>query len=94
MRPGREHMVWTLDDVVVEGGRFYSVETLALSLHSQSGIKEHFRGGLNTNAEHLISETLLGRALRYYLHMIELIKDDKTVKGPQHNMLFDLFCLS
>jgi len=90
MRPGREHVVWTLEDVIVEGGHFYSAETFTRSL--QAGIREHLWGRYNTNTDHLASEGLVCRMLSRYRTLLRLMDEDDTIQGkpfidPPHDDL-------
>ena len=64
MRPGIEHIVYTLENSIVVGGHFFSGVTLLHSMNS--GLCEHFFGRTGTNTEHLGSEVILSRILALY----------------------------
>ena len=69
MRPNRPHMVFTLEDSIVVGGHFYCPSTFGQSL--KAGLCEHFFSHTSTNTEHLASEVILHRAIKYYRHCME-----------------------
>ncbi|KAF8581052.1 hypothetical protein K439DRAFT_1619362 [Ramaria rubella] len=77
MCPGREHIVYMLEDSIVKGGHFYSKVTLGRSL--KAGLQEHWWGCLTTNTEHLASESIFYRLLKHYKHCLLLLEYDKTV---------------
>ena len=68
MRPGREHIVFTLENSIAVGSHFLSGVNLGRSMIS--GLREHFWGKFGTNAVHLGSETVLNRIMGYYHHML------------------------
>jgi hypothetical protein len=67
MRPGREHVVFTLENSIVVGSHFLSGVNLGRSM--LSGLREHFWGRFGTNTRHLGSETILHRIVGYYYEM-------------------------
>ncbi|KAF8574297.1 hypothetical protein K439DRAFT_1236032, partial [Ramaria rubella] len=68
MRPGREHLVYVLEDSIVKGGHLYSRVTLGRSL--KAGLQEHWWGRFATNTEHLASESIFYRLVKHYQHCL------------------------
>jgi hypothetical protein len=79
MRPGVEHVVYTLSDSILTGGHFYSKSTLSQSL--RTGLQEHKYGRYSTNTEHLGSEAILHRLMGYYGHLIEMAVNENFEDG-------------
>ncbi|KAF8581162.1 hypothetical protein K439DRAFT_1619233 [Ramaria rubella] len=79
MRPGREHLVYTLEDSILRGGHFYSKVTLRRLL--KAGLQEHWWGCSSTNTEHLASESILYRLVQHYSHCLAMKDDDDNVHG-------------
>ncbi|KAF8575368.1 hypothetical protein K439DRAFT_1623638 [Ramaria rubella] len=77
MRPGREHLVYTLEDSILRGGHFYSKVTLRRSL--KAGLQEHWWGCSSTNTEHLASESILYQLVQHYSHCLAMKDDDDNV---------------
>jgi hypothetical protein len=70
MRPGIEHIVFTLGNAIVVGSHFVSGVNLERSMHS--GLREHYWGKYGTNTEHHVgSEVILYRALEFYYDIFE-----------------------
>ena len=70
MRPGIEHIVFTLDNSIVIGSHFISEVNLERSMYS--GLREHCWGRSSTNAEHHVaSEVVLSRILEFYYDILE-----------------------
>jgi len=78
MRPGTEHMVYTLEDTVMDGRHFYTADTLQLSL--KAGLREHCWGRYSTNTEHLKSEAILHGLLMMYRHQLDQKSNDNSVQ--------------
>jgi hypothetical protein len=68
MRPGREHLVYTLDDCIMRGGHFYAHSTLTMSLYA--GIRESLHGRTSTNDVNRSAETVIQRILSLYCSKI------------------------
>lgn len=69
MRPGVEHIVFTLQDTIIIGSHFMSDVTFVRSMHA--GLREHYWGKYGTNAEHHVaSEVILNRILGFYYEII------------------------
>ncbi|KAF8584125.1 hypothetical protein K439DRAFT_1616915 [Ramaria rubella] len=77
MRPGAEHIVYTLQNCITEGEHFYAPTSFTHSL--TAGVKEHLFGRTSTNTEHLASETIFHRAAQYYSRMLCLHEEDPTI---------------
>ncbi|KAF8574675.1 hypothetical protein K439DRAFT_1624142 [Ramaria rubella] len=77
MRPGREHLVYTLEDSILRGGHFYSKVTLWRLL--KAGLQEHWWGCSSTNTEHLASESILYRLVQHYSHCLAMKDNDDNV---------------
>ncbi|KAF8585343.1 hypothetical protein K439DRAFT_1615989 [Ramaria rubella] len=85
MRPGVEHLVWTLrtlQDSIVTGGHFYASTTLGRSL--KAGLDEHLHGKSSTNTEHLGSETVLNHLVHYYDRFVNVYEDTNTTVPLQY----------
>lgn len=81
MRPGIEHIVFTLENSIVVGSHFVSAENLERSMYS--GLREHYWGKSSTNTEHHVgSEVILYRSLEFY-H--DILKRWDTLKGKTFN---------
>jgi hypothetical protein len=78
MRPNRPHMVFTLEDSIVVGGHFYSGASLAPSL--RAGLQEHLYGRHSTHTNHLASEVILYRIVRYFHHILEVVRGDTSIE--------------
>ena len=78
MRPGVEHIVFTLENSIVVGSRFISEVNLERSMYS--GLCEYYYGKYSTNKEHLASEVILGRILEFYF---DIFKRRKTLDGEK-----------
>ncbi|KAF8576933.1 hypothetical protein K439DRAFT_1622480 [Ramaria rubella] len=76
MHPGREHLVYTLEDSILRGGHFYSKVTLQRSL--KAGLQDWW-GCSSTNTEHLASESILYRLVQHYSHCLAMKDDDDNV---------------
>jgi hypothetical protein len=68
MRPGREHIVFTLENTIVLGSHFISAVNIGQSMIS--GLREHLWGRFGTNTVHLGSETIIYRILGYYYEIL------------------------
>lgn len=70
MRPGVEHIVFTLENSIVVGSHFLSGVNLERSMYS--GLREHYWGRTGTNTEHHVaSEVVLYRILEFYYGVFE-----------------------
>ncbi|KAF8576324.1 hypothetical protein K439DRAFT_1622930 [Ramaria rubella] len=77
MHPGREHLVYTLEDSILRGGHFYSKVTLWQLL--KAGLQEHWWGRSSTNTDHLASESILYRLVQHYSHCLAMKDNDDNV---------------
>lgn len=73
MRPGREHMVYTLEDTVVKGGHFFCYETMGYSFYA--GFRERLHGRLSMNMSDLCSEVFLYQILKGFVGDFICAKD-------------------
>ncbi|KAF8577377.1 hypothetical protein K439DRAFT_1622133 [Ramaria rubella] len=82
MRPGVEHLVWTLCDSIVTGGHFYASTTLGRSL--RASLDKHLHGKSSTNMEHLGSETDLNHLVHYYDWFLNVSEETNTTVSLQY----------
>jgi hypothetical protein len=76
MRPGTEHIVYTVEDAIARGGHFYTHHTLTRSLFV--GIRESLHGRTSTNDTYLTAETVFHKIMRHYYKQFEIWKRDKV----------------
>lgn len=76
MRPGQEHLVYTLEDCIARGGHFYTHKTLEYSFFA--GIREALHGQSSTNDMDDTAETVLQWLLSSYHKHFMCAKMTKT----------------
>lgn len=79
MRPGEIHIVYTLEDSILVGGHFYSNGTLSRSL--RTGLYENRYGRYSTNTQHITSEVILHRYVRYCANRIKMLLLNRCPQG-------------
>lgn len=73
MKPGVEHVVYTLEDSIFLGGHFYAKSTLDVSL--RTSLLEHAYGRQSTNMEHFGAEAILHRLMCHCQEAIDIVGD-------------------
>lgn len=82
MRPGQEHIVYSLTDCIGIGGHYYNLDNMEDTL--EAIVLEHYHGAEVTNADHPKAHILI---MQWCMVMAEALEEDDKVLGK--SPLFD-----